>query len=105
MLNLTGRPTTLAQRSFGVVGPENPEQVEELLTRAGKTDAELQRRAETLADFAAAANADAALIRGTKGSPEFELLALALSGRGIRALDTQSKVFGLSPLDEHSACR
>lgn len=105
MLNLTGRPTTLAQRSFGVVEPENPERVKELLIRAGGTETELQGQAESLADYAAAANTDAALIRGIKGSHEFELLAAALSRRGIRALDTQSKVFGLSPFDEHRACR
>lgn len=105
MLNLTGAPATLAQRSFGVIEPEDVSRVEELLTRAGETDMELQERAEALADFAAAANADAALIRGTKGSAEFDLLARALSRRGIRALDTQSKVFELSPISGHRACR
>ena len=100
MLNLTGIPATLVQRSFGGVEPGKPNWVKELLTRAGETETELQ----ALADYAAVANADAALIRGTRGSPEFELLAPALSPRGIRALDTQNKVFGLAPLHEHSAC-
>lgn len=105
MLNLTKERATLVQRSFGGIEPETPERVKELLTLAGETDMELQERAEALADFAAAANADAPLIRGIKGSAEFGLLARALSKRGIRALDSQSKVFGLSPLNEHRACR
>lgn len=103
MINLSGEPATLAQRSFGVVEPGDVKQVDALLEaiyRGALSDEELHAHTEALTEIAVAAGAEAALIRGELKSREFDLLGRPLSRRGIRAVSVFSKVWSLYPLSD-----